>query len=718
MSFRVDKNPTTGNRAIVIDGWENGIAVSPYKGIANMRNLAVGYYPGVAYSNYRRQAASINASSAGFNAGSHSVDVSNNVGWSFGSTMAIPVHYAQSELGLIYILDSQGNILKQDSVNGTSFTTLLGRYGDGAKGLAYWNKYLVVFGSGFIEFCGDGTGDAGIISTNWNSNSVAAAKNTSVVSTNFGSANTHLFFLTTGFLLYNLPRFQVNDPITFTTTGTLPAPLVVGTTYYILAIDVANNFITLSTSVGGAAVIFTTDGTGIHTVTDNSNPLPLGNCTSLSMTFSGSPIGDTTGTIVSYVNPIGQTVTANWQGATGTYNIIMTDQTRLPAVFTTNSATVTFLSPIQYLSSGTWTIELLDTSASTYKTWVSKVDGNLYFANARNIGRILAQNQNILFNPGLAATYDVNVAVVEVLQPTDTVVDLTDLKDTLIISGQKDTYSWDYVSSTPNAPSPVGETITSTINLLGNLYTFAGQKGNIYLSNGYSAQLLCKMPDYIAGVVDPVWTFGGSMFHRSKLFFQALASTSSGTTVLAGIFSIVVSGAALQDTPLALTMEAQNSPGLVPSTTVGTGILIDNTPSSDGRDSYYSAWGFGASATGGIDYNDTTLWQNYEPFIESDIIPIGTILEKETFGSIEFKLDRPLASGDSIRLSWRANLTDAYTVIGTTTATASTFLQLSDYFQANISQSQWVQFKAEFKCAAASSSFIPLREIRLNYNQR
>lgn len=721
MSYRVDKNPQTGNRALVIDGWQNGIAQSPYQGIANIRNVGISYYPGVAYVNYRRQAATINAGTGEFTAGSHSVDVSNNTGWSFGSNINIPLYSTQSELGLIYILDSQGNIFKQDAVNGTSFTKLTGRYGDGSGGLAYWNKYLVVIGGGLIEFCGDGTGDAGIISTNWNLLNSGAARNTATITTNFATFPNNILFVTPN-RTYTLPILKINDPVTFTTTGTLPAPLVVGTTYYIKTIDATSaTFITISATLGGAAVILTTDGTGVHTITDNTNPLPLGNCTAFQFSASLPYTSSTTSaTIDSYVNPIGATVTSNWLGATGTYNIIMTDGTRLAAVLTNGSATITFLSPIIYtlIAAGGYQVELLDTTATTYKTWVSKVDGNLYFANARNVGRILAQNDNIKFNPALADTYAVNVAVTEVLQPTDTVVDLTDLKDVLIISGQKDTYSWDYVSATPNAPSPVGETISSTINILGNLYTLAGQKGSIYISNGYSAQLLCKIPDYIAGVIDPVWTFGGTMFHRSKLFFQALATTASGTKILAGIFSIVVSAAAIQETPPAIIMEAQNSSGLVPSTAVGTGVLIDNTPSANGNDSYYSGWGFGASATGGIDYNDTTLWQNYEPVIETDIIPIGTILEKETFGLIEFKLDRLLANGDSIRLSWRANLTDSYTVLGTTTATASTFLQLSDYYQANISQSQWAQFKVEFKCASSSSSFIPLREIRLHYNQR
>ena len=215
----------------------------------------------------------------------------------------------------------------------------------------------------------------------------------------------------------------------------------------------------------------------------------------------------------------------------------------------------------------------------------------------------------------------------------------------------------------------------------------------------------------MAGIIDPVWTWGGIMSHRSRLFFQALAQTTTGTNILAGIFSLTVSPSMIGETASGLVMENQNSYGLTPASGAsGVGLLIDNSPSASGNDSYYSTWSNGSNI-GGIDYNDTSLWQNYEPTIETDIIPIGTILDKKTFGNIEFKLDRPLATGDFIKLYGRTSLSDSYTLIGTTSTA-----QLSEYFSANIFQGQWVQFKVTMKCASSGSSFIPLREIRLTYN--
>ena len=121
MAYRIDTTQL-GNQSIVIDGWENGISASPYQGIANIQNLNTSYYPGVAYSNYRRQASVL---SGIWYAGTHSVNVSGNTGWIFatsgGGTMTNPVQKATSPVGLNYVLDDSGQIWKQTSVNSSFF---------------------------------------------------------------------------------------------------------------------------------------------------------------------------------------------------------------------------------------------------------------------------------------------------------------------------------------------------------------------------------------------------------------------------------------------------------------------------------------------------------------------------------------------------------------------------------------------------------------------
>ena len=385
----------------------------------------------------------------------------------------------------------------------------------------------------------------------------------------------------------------------------------------------------------------------------------------------------------------------------------------LQAVLTFNSTAVTFLNPTVFQPTGSYQVQLLNPGTNN-RAYVSKVDGNLYFANGRWVGRIQSSpNMNAAFNPSLPQTYTVSYAATGTLQPQDTVVDMTDLSGKMIIAGNYDLYPWDYVSVQPSVSIPIGEQVVRIVNLLNNIYLTAGQKGNIYVSNGYSAQILYKIPDYIAGMIDPVWSFGDTMIHRAKLYFQALAKSTAGSNILAGVFSLNVSATLVTDVQPsgAFNMEAQNS--TAPSTgALSGGCLMDNSPSSNGQDSYYSAYSVGTSS-GVIDYNDTTLWQNNEPMIETDIIPIGTYLIKKTLAMIQFKLDRPLATGDSISLYWRPSLTDSYVSIPVIDTSANL---LSNYGVTSINQAQWAQFKVTFKCASSGSSFIPLREIRIQYD--
>lgn len=776
MSYTYDKQ----TNSLVIDGWENGIASSPYKGIANIRNLNTSYYPGVAYTNYRRQACTLSGSGF-FYAGTHSVDEGNNNNWIFTAQpaspiMTNPIQSCQSPTGLIYIQDDSGQIWKQSVVNSTTFGIIegnTGRIGDGNAGIAYWNNYLVVFGDGLIEFCGDGTGDSGIIAANWNYGGTGVGKTSSTFTTNYlGTPAT--FQTPFPWYINSLLAFGVGSPITFTSTGTLPAPLAVGTTYYIeripsqtifyvstvpsdptllvaytagttamslngvwsgvtgsYTITFSNGDIKTTTLTNGSAVFtvsaisssvtttvyvalnLTNDGTGTHTMTLVYKPVPLGNCTNVTVNSIGSA-PYTTFYLVSYTDPLGNSMGSLWLGATGIYDIIMSDGQVIPAQFTNGSLAINLLSPTVYIASGSnWQIRLLSSTVTNFKPYVSKVDGSLYFCNGQFAGRLASSaSPNITFNPLIPVSYTVSSGVFSIPEQfTDQVTNMVDLKSNLVVSGEKDVYTWDYVSPQTSSPSPVGEPIYQTINLLNNIYILAGQKGNIYISNGYSSQLLNKIPDYLAGVIDPVWSWGGIMVHRSKLFFQAMAKNTSSTNIFAGIFSLIVSPSQIGESSQGLVVEAQNSYGLTPASgALSNGVLVDNTPSASGNDSYYSAWSNGASL-GGIDYNDTSLWQNWEPMTETDIIPIGTILDKQTMGNIEFKLDRPMASGDQIRMYWRPSLSDSYILMGTTTTT-----QLSDYYPSNISQSQWAQFKVEFKCASSGSSFIPLRQIRIHYN--
>ncbi len=601
--YKYEKN-LNNEQDIVISGWEKGIADSPYKGIGNIRNLNIKYYDGVAYVNYKRQACTIT-----------------------GGTLGNPLYATQSPAGIIYISDSNRQIFKQTAVNGSTFALLSGNANQPIDGIAFWNNYLIVFGgdvNGQIEICGDGTGDGGVTSSNWNT---AAA-----------------------------------------TTGVWPikAP---------------------------------------------------------TLALSGTPAaGDTSATISSYTDGKGNS-RAFWNGPTGIYNIGVISSGPVTQVvlasMTQGSADFTWTPALNFASSSAnvflfYNGNTLTSTGVSHQSLISANDGNLYFCNGANVGSFEVK-PNQIFDKANMKTFIFNVAALS-LPPTETSKWLTELRNQLVVLGQYKIYPWDRFSPQWQNPIPMDESLIKGINILNNLYIFAGVKGNIYISNGFNAQRFKKIPDYIAsagatgGPVDPAWFIGGVMQHRQKLCFQATAKNGqTGAVIFQGLFSLDL------DTG-ALNMENQNSGGIAPAGLVTTGLLIDDNSLAINYDKYYSAYG---ATTNSIDFNDTTLYSSDEAIIETDLIPIGTAAQTKTFSSAEYKLDQPLQAGDTIAIYARQSLSDTYVQIGSTTTSTSVTPSgntISNFLTpVTFEKWQWVQFKVVMSCNATStaSSFNRLREIRI-----
>ena len=672
MAYKTEKEQN-GRTAIVISGWEKGIAGSAYGGIANMMNLNIRYQPGVVYTNYARQAATIS-----------------------GGTMSSPSFYAQSPTGLIYILDTLQQVWKQNIEGGTTFTLLSGNpsAGDG-NGIAWWNGYLLVFGTDAIDICGTGNGpgqgDTTIISSNWNTGNTASGvwpiANTTITMTDVINSGTSGYS---------------------NTTASIPA----GSTSATLA--------TSWTGVTGVYAITFSDG-------EVQNALITNGATTMDWSSSGTTaipsfgLANTVSNLFQYTGPTQSTLSSYndgngdarsfWNGPTGTYQATLSTGQILAIDLTQGQTYVSWGALITTTATDTVTITILFPGMHMAHTSVN--DGNLYFCNGSNVGA-LAEIPGFAFSKYSMLTATLNYSALGLPQ-YETAVWLEDLQTNLLVAGNKHIYPWDRVSTSWATPMPITEQIVSIVNMTNVIFVFAGEKGNIYVTNGYSISLLKKIPDSMFNLIDPLLQWGGYMTHRNKLYFQVFASTNNGVGVASAIFSLDVIPAQLPtelDTSGSLTVENQNSFGYTPVAGYGPkGLLMDY--GGNDYDSYFSAW-FNDSA-GGVDYNTTTLYQDNEPLIETDLIPVGTFLEQCTFENVEYKLDQPLANGDSITLYYRESLSSSYTLIGTTTATSDSTTQvLSDNFNSNVINSQWVQFKVTFACAASGSSFIRLREIRLH----
>ncbi len=674
MAYRYEKN-ANNQQDLVIDGWSKGIASSPFTGIGNIRNLNIKYYDGVAYVNYKRQACTIT-----------------------GGTLANPLWATQSPAGLIYISDDNQQIWKQSAVNSSTFALLTGNFAQAISGLQFWNNYLFVFGSGTgtsrLEICGDGTGDAGVTSSNWN---------TPLVSVNVTiTIATPAVFTSTGHGLY------AGQPIRFYTTGALPTGLTADTNYYVSATSLTTDTFKVATTyanaIAGTPVVNTSGSqSGVQTYqVMRAGGWPIRNITS-NASFTTTPLVGATSATISTVPDANNVSRDVWGMPSGIYTLLipLADSTTQSVVasFTEGSPDVSW-QPALNANAASSSFQTRWSNGTNHMSLNTANTGDVYFCNGAYIGALqLPQNQ--IFSKINPLTFRFSSDSLE-LPPADTSVWLMELQSQLIVMGQFRLYPWNFNASRYNSPVPMDEALVKGINILNKLYIFAGNKGNIYTSNGYSVSRYTKLPDYIAGVVDPSWTIGGQMQHRQKLYFQAVAKNGqTNAVVYAGIFSLDL------DTG-ALNMENQNSGGLTPTGMLTTGVLIDDNSTAINYDKYYSA--FGATAPK-IDFNDTTLYSSSEAVIETDIIPIGTFLQNKTFTSAEFKLDQPLQSGDSISLYARQSLADTFTLIGTTNAAV-----LSDSTQKwPFEKWQWVQFKVTMSCnaTATSSSFNRLREIRL-----
>jgi len=98
--------------------------------------------------------------------------------------------------------------------------------------------YVLEFGNKYVRFYANG----GVVNKN---------------------AASFIYFDPTNIVNWTAHTLAVNDPVTFSTTGHLPGPLVIGQTYYVKTVIDADNF-TISATPGGAAIAWTTAGDGTN----------------------------------------------------------------------------------------------------------------------------------------------------------------------------------------------------------------------------------------------------------------------------------------------------------------------------------------------------------------------------------------------------------------------------------------------------------------------
>jgi len=96
-----------------------------------------------------------------------------------------------------------------------------------------------------------------------------------LLATSLSNATVTISNATPGVVSWAAHGLLAGAPVNFSTTGVLPAPLVPGQTYYVLAAGLAAGAFEIGATPGGAAINTTTAGSGVHTGSALGSQFPV-----------------------------------------------------------------------------------------------------------------------------------------------------------------------------------------------------------------------------------------------------------------------------------------------------------------------------------------------------------------------------------------------------------------------------------------------------------
>jgi hypothetical protein len=395
------------------------------------------------------------------------------------------------------------------------------------------------------------------------------------------------------------------------------------------------------------------------------------------------------------------------------------DGTRIPAIFYTdvygtqptnvNTYTVYYIEAEP--TSGTFSVYSSLTSTTKIDIAAGEV-GNQYFTTFWPYGATGANG----------ATPTVQISTQRVNLPAnETAQTMAEIGNTVLIGGKTNLiYPWNQIDATPSDFIALPENDVKVIVNVNNMgYIFTGNKGNVYVTNNSVASLALKVPDYCAGVpgtpltyIEPTFTWGDADYIRGRVYFSILDQTATKAGNCGGIWSFIPSQNVDpgQEVGMALRLENQQSYGDYDGYAT---IILPTLKQTGTAPQYWAAWQDSYStgtSSFGIDFTGTVPVTTF--VVETDLIPTGTLLSKDTFTQLEYKLSTALQSGDSVQLYYRLDSTSAWTSCGT--ASVETDFSISGYYNMAFQKTQWLQFRAVMTTnGTTASSFCRLAQIIL-----
>lgn len=337
-------------------------------------------------------------------------------------------------------------------------------------------------------------------------------------------------------------------------------------------------------------------------------------------------------------------------------------------------------------------------------------NNQLYITNGNSISRIFAADPTI-FNPTNTSTYSFSADIL-LLPVTDSALSLAEVgggnsaQSTLLIGGSQNAiYPWDKSSTSFGLPIYVADGyIKRMVSVNQNVFIFPGNtsgRGRIYITNGSQADLFYKIPDYLFGEQDPYYEWGDAIFHRNNLLFGFFVTHNDG------------SGVILSSQVWAYNLDTKVFRGIshIPTGNAkasATVLIAAVNPSTKGF-SYIIGWDDNAS-TPGIGYSGTTAGVNASgATITTDLINIGSFLQKKTYTQLEYKLRTALAAGESLTVTPSV---DGASVTALTFQPTVTTGAISGVANMTFQGGQWLQFDIVLIGNSATSG-VRLKELRL-----
>lgn len=348
-------------------------------------------------------------------------------------------------------------------------------------------------------------------------------------------------------------------------------------------------------------------------------------------------------------------------------------------------------------------------------------NSKLYFTNGNVVGQIAVVpnaanpvNPYNLFDPATTSTYTFTNAQIGI-SPNDQTISLAEVgvggagSSSLLIGGSGNSvYPWDFLSTTFGQPINVADSfIAKMISVNQSVFIFPGAqsgtgqgRGRIYITNGSQADLYYKIPDFIFGSQDPYYLWGDAIFHRNNLIFSFYPLTNAGSLIqnYGYIWALDLDTKhfrALSALPTTATF-VNNAYCLM-----GTGNLA--TPGFG----FIAAWDDNSTSPG-IGYSGTTAGIGTGAIL-TEIIPIGTFMQKKTFSQVEYKLRTALASGENITCTPYVDGAVATNLVFSPTPGTGT---ISGVANVTFQNGQLLQFIIGLTGNSASSG-CRLREIRI-----